>query len=890
MLRALLIVPFLVYLSCCRVKILPYPRHIFYGNNTLQISRCSIYFSLTDSAEFAKVLDSNKALILGSQKRCNKIGTTLKYPLTLVTPPTNAIFNPCTDESYELVVTETSTTLKANCSIGLARSLSTFYQLFTIDESSKSEIITFENLPIFIRDAPRFPYRGLMLDCSRHYLKVSTIKRVMDTMMLAKLNVLHLHLNDDDSFTMESKRIPGLAENASFSPQHIYHESDIKELIQYASSKGIKIVPEISMPAHIRAVGRYKLLNDIVTCYDTVTPYYLPHVYQLHGGPSMGVLDPTLNLTYEFAEKVIMDVMEYFGGEYIHLGGNDLKYSCWEKRESITQFMREHNISSYPLLATYFMQRINKIVQQQKKIIRYIDSNTLNLQYSKDEILQYIGISKDIREFVSKFPDNPIILSPFDYIDLSCGYGDKYGGNTACGSHRTWLKMYMLEPDNLVGEENRVLGAEALAWGDLGTDYDLDIRLWPRLAAFAERMWVSKVKEMDLIGLVERLDKFAEKLWDQGIPSEAITRQYCEMNTQECFKKWEDDENKLINSQFNMRYPQQQQLYLKVYKMQLNGIIFPKTSSSYTPRSLFGRILYIPHDPKEWDNTPPTLDSNKLYKTLKSEGESKASLCGTYSGPCIPCLYLPAKKPSTKVMIFFHGNAEDIASSRNLLKMVRRVVPIHIFAMEYKGYGIHQGDASAESILEDVDLLITYLLRIHRRKPSDLIIFGRSIGSGPACYAASKYEVHSLILMSAFTSIRAMAKKYVGAALQYLIAERFDNVECIKKSKCPVFIIHGKKDNIVPYTHSVDLWKHITAPSVFNLPPSMDHNSFSFFEDFIKPLKYFYETLGLDSIPKEGDTGIFTFPKKAFIPKKQPLIYVLKLNIVQETNNNGDYG
>ena len=299
----------------------------------------------------------------------------------------------------------------------------------------------------------------------------------------------------------------------------------------------------------------------------------------------------------------------------------------------------------------------------------------------------------------------------------------------------------------------------------------------------------------------------------------------------------------------------------------LNGILFPKTISAYSPESSFGRIVYIPRDPNDWEMEPPNITSDIAYKTFKSDGVASAT--EGYSGKFFPCLYLRSKKPSSKVMIFFHGNAEDIVSSLNLIRMVRRVLPIHVFSIEYQGYGVYEGSASAESIIEDADLLIEYIIKVHHRDPSDLIVFGRSIGSGPASYIAANHNIHSLILMSPFTSIRAMAKRYVGSALKFLIAERFENANQLKNSRCPIFLIHGKKDDIVPYTHSVDMWKSITAPGVLNLPPHMTHSSFAFFDDFVKPLKYFYDVIGLDNAPKEGDTGIFVFPKKLFMPFKK---------------------
>lgn len=298
--------------------------------------------------------------------------------------------------------------------------------------------------------------------------------------------------------------------------------------------------------------------------------------------------------------------------------------------------------------------------------------------------------------------------------------------------------------------------------------------------------------------------------------------------------------------------------------MQFNGIIFPQPKSSYDSSTFFGRMLYIPRNHEEWELDIPKISSDKAYKTLKEKGSIANKSAGFYSSPCIPCLYLSSKKPSSKILIFFHGNAEDVGSSRHLLKMMRRIFPLHMIAMEYQGYGIYPGKASAISIVEDGEILISYLKNVLHFQYSDIIVFGRSVGSGPSCYFASKYSIHSLILMSPFTSLRAAAKVFVGSVLQYLVAERFNNKECISKVKAPIFLIHGLKDTIVPYTQSAELWKNITSPSVFHLPPNMDHSRFSFFNDFVKPLKNFYDTLELDTTPIAPNTGLLQIHLRAF--------------------------
>ena len=125
--------------------------------------------------------------------------------------------------------------------------------------------------------------------------------------------------------------------------------------------------------------------------------------------------------------------------------------------------------------------------------------------------------------------------------------------------------------------------------------------------------------------------------------------------------------------------------------------------------------------------------------------------------------------------------------------------------MEYPGYGVYRGSPDETTIIKDAEAVYDYLTLKLNVKPKNILVFGRSIGTGPATYLASQKDLGALILMSAFTSIRAAVKDFAGKWAQYLIKERLNNLEAIPNVKCPTFFIHGQKDSLIPYNHSSDL-------------------------------------------------------------------------------------
>ena len=165
----------------------------------------------------------------------------------------------------------------------------------------------------------------------------------------------------------------------------------------------------------------------------------------------------------------------------------------------------------------------------------------------------------------------------------------------------------------------------------------------------------------------------------------------------------------------------------------------------------------------------------------------------------MPCLYLPYLKGSNKLIIFFHGNAEDLGISYEMLDHLRTALKINVMAVEYPGYGVYEDSEgpSEEKIFRDADIVYNFVQAMTLLKQKDIILLGRSLGSGPSTYLASKYEPGGLILMSPYTSMKAVATSKVGW-LSVLLAQQFDNLSKMETVYCPTFIVHGQKDALIP--------------------------------------------------------------------------------------------
>ena len=203
----------------------------------------------------------------------------------------------------------------------------------------------------------------------------------------------------------------------------------------------------------------------------------------------------------------------------------------------------------------------------------------------------------------------------------------------------------------------------------------------------------------------------------------------------------------------------------------------------------------------------------------------------------IPCLFLhPDNLNKTKnFMIMFHGNAEDIFSAKIFAESLYKKTSMNIILVEYPGYSIYKGESDADKILENTEIVYDFIKTKFNLNDKNIYIFGRSIGTSPAIYLASRRKPNALFVVSSFTSIRAVAGNLVGP-LKYLLKERFNSKEYIKNVTCPILFVHGQSDPLIPYKETLALKELCKCPFEVNLPEEMTHNDFDLDEDIINPI------------------------------------------------------
>lgn len=279
--------------------------------------------------------------------------------------------------------------------------------------------------------------------------------------------------------------------------------------------------------------------------------------------------------------------------------------------------------------------------------------------------------------------------------------------------------------------------------------------------------------------------------------------------------------------------------------MELNRIIFPAPCQSYNLEDYPDTLIWVPKIPEQLS---------------------------------IPCFFLQYLEGSSKIMIYFHGNAEDLGLSYEIIDTLRSVLHIHILAVEYPGYGVYSGDPSAETILNDAECVYSFVISLGV-KPEDIILFGRSIGSGPATYLARYRKVGCLMLMSAYTSIKEAAGDLAGRIGKSLVKERFENIKNMPHITCPTFFVHGIQDKVIPYTHSQKLHEQCKGPSSLFLPPLMNHNNFDYCDDLILPIATFLSQSGINVRPYGEFFGHVHIPWYYFNPPAAQVVRRRKLKI-----------
>ncbi len=263
--------------------------------------------------------------------------------------------------------------------------------------------------------------------------------------------------------------------------------------------------------------------------------------------------------------------------------------------------------------------------------------------------------------------------------------------------------------------------------------------------------------------------------------------------------------------------------------MNLNGFIFPAPKAHYAYKGLAKSLFFVP----------------RQVSGKQGTDFSHASPVGPAGARHIPCYFREFRGGSSKILLYFHGNAEDIGKAQDFMDLMSEELKVHVIAMEYVGYGIYPGSPTAELISDDAFNVYDYIHSCMKWEEENIIIFGRSIGTGFATLVAASRNPGMLILMSSFTSIKDVVK-YMACMLTMMVADRLRNIDLIPAVKCPKLFIHGLQDSFVPAAFTQELFAAAKEPKKAHYGAEMTHNTFDMYEDLIGPILQYMEECHLN--------------------------------------------
>jgi hexosaminidase len=397
------------------------------------------------------------------------------------------------DETYTLDVTPGGAKLHAPNPLGALRGLQTFLQLIAITPDG------FSAPSLHIEDQPRFPWRGLMIDSCRHFIPLDVVKRNLDGMEAVKMNVLHWHLSENEGFRAESHKFPKLHEQGS--DGLYYTQEEIREVIEYARDRGIRVVPEFDMPGHSTAwfVG-----------YPELAGGGGPYAIERQWGVFDPAMDPTDEKTYKFLNEFIGEMARLFPDQFFHIGGDEVNGKAWDANPKIQAFMKSRHIKNNAELQAYFSGRVQDLVTKHKKT-----------PVGWDEVL------------VPGVPKTILIQSWRGVDSLAAAAKDGYRGILSNGYYLDlgWSAARHYAVDPLSGpaaaltpeQKQLILGGESCIWSEYVNAENIDSRIWPRNAAIAERLW-SPEGTNDVASMYARLDTESARLEWLGLTHRSFQR------------------------------------------------------------------------------------------------------------------------------------------------------------------------------------------------------------------------------------------------------------------------------------------------------------------------------------------------------------------------------
>jgi hexosaminidase len=411
-------------------------------------------------------------------------------------------------EGYHLWVTKIGIIIRANEPVGLFYGVQTLVQLFPKEIESTEVVrhISWTAPCVDIKDYPRFSWRGLMLDVSRHFFTKDEVKQYIDQMVRYKFNILHMHLTDDEGWRIEIKSLPRLTTVGAYNVKKIgefgsfsapapdeprtyggfYTQDDIRDLVQYAKERFVNIMPEVDVPGHsMAAVVSYPELS----CTPGADKFVTRSGERMH---SDNTLNPSSEKTYEFLDKVLTEVAQLFPFDYVHMGGDECNKEFWAKSDSVTALMKRENLKTYQEVQSYFEKRLEKIVESKGKKFMGWDEIIEGGLGPNAAVMSWRGIKGGIT--AAKL-GHQVVMSPTTFAYLDYMQSDRVNEPHVYETLRL-NTTYEFDPVPDSVNAKLILGGQ----GNLWTEQVFNIRqveymTWPRGMAIAESVWSPKEKK-----------------------------------------------------------------------------------------------------------------------------------------------------------------------------------------------------------------------------------------------------------------------------------------------------------------------------------------------------------------------------------------------------------
>ncbi len=436
-------------------------------------------------------------------------------------------------EGYTLEVTPGLILIKGNKPAGLFYGVQTLLQLLPPEiESTVLVKKSYWTIPgTKILDYPRFAWRGLMLDVSRHFFTKAEVMRFIDDMVKYKYNTLHWHLTDDQGWRIEIKSLPKLTEVGAWRVPRVgrmsqmtpptadeaksyggfYTQEDIKEIVQYARDRFVNVMPEVDVPGHSLAmVAAYPELSCTPGEYRVNSG---ERFMNWSGGSFSALIDNTLcpanDLVYQHLDKIFAEIAQLFPFEYIHMGGDECAKNFWAKSDAIKQLMQRENLKDLHEVQSYFVKRVEKIIQSKgKKMMGWDEILEGGKLPESVGVMSWRGEKGGIE--ASKM-NHKVVMTPSSYVYLDYNQGEAWVEPPIYANLRM-SRSYNYEPIPADANASMIMGVQ----GNLWTEQVPSLRaaqymVWPRALALSEVMWTPREKK-EFNGFVTRVEKHFERL------------------------------------------------------------------------------------------------------------------------------------------------------------------------------------------------------------------------------------------------------------------------------------------------------------------------------------------------------------------------------------------